>query len=167
MIIGRAIGRLLDSNPITVNGVDCKYNYGNQDALDKFIALSDKKGARKYPLIFYVINDTKDLNNWKYSNTNIIIMMNTKEELLYKDRTDKTYVAYIEPIYHQLRTIINHSPYITLLGERIDKFSYNDIPNFGITKNEVGSKKSDKSVVTDYVDARIVKMNFKIKTNCI
>ena len=94
-------------------------------------------------------------------------MMNTKPELLYKQRTDLTYITYIEPIYKELRKVINQNPFITLLDENINKFSYTDVPNFGIVKGNVGDKKSSKSVVTDYVDARIIDFNFKIKTNCI
>lgn len=170
MIIGRAIGRLMVGQTISVDGsdVDLQYNYGNQDALDKFIAQSNKAKARKYPLVFYVINPVKDLNGWKYCNTDIIIMMNTKEEFLYKERTDKTYIKYIEPAYQKIRTLLSNNPYFqTLEPRKEDKFSYTDVPNFGITQSKVADSKSSKSVVTDYVDARIIKINFRIKTNCI
>lgn len=167
MIIGRALGRLIDANPIVIENRTCKYNYGNQDALDKFIAESDRKEESKYPLIFYVTKSVMDLNGWKYCDTDIILMVNTKEEYLYKRRTDLTYVTYIEPMYQQLRTIIDQNPFVTLLGDKKSKFSYTDVPNFGMTRSNVGEKKSSKSVVTDYVDARIIKVNLKIKTNCI
>lgn len=173
MIIGRAIGRLLDGETFKANNSECseiaiKYNYGNQDALDKFIAQSNKVQATKYPLVFYVINSVKDLDGWKYCNTDLIIMMNTKEELLYKNRTDKTYIPYIEPLYNKLKTLLIKEPYFQILeSSKLDRLSYSDVPNFGIVKGSVGNNKSKESVVTDYVDARVIKINFRIKTNCI
>lgn len=171
MIVGRAVCKLLDNMTITVgsDNVIVKNNMGNQDALDKFIALSDKKGVSKYPLVFYVINNVnQDDGTWKYCDTNLIIMMNTDSNLLYKDRADKTYIPYIEPIYNKIKSVFSNSPYIQVFADLDSKkYPYDDIPNFGITKNEVGSGTSKKSVVTDYVDARVIKLKFRINTNCI
>lgn len=170
MIIGRAICRLFDGMTISVDGsdVEVKNNFGNQDALDKFIALSDKKQVSKYPLVFYGISEVyKEWNGWKYSDAKIYIMMNTKEELLYKDRSDKVYAKYIEPIYQEVRNILSINPYVQVLGDLQEKFTYEDRPNFGIVKGNVGGDKSKKSVATDYVDARIINIDFRIKTNCI
>lgn len=171
MIVGRAICKILDGMTIDVNSstIAVKNNMGNQDALDKFIATSDKLGADKYPLIFYVINNvTEEHNGWKHCNTDLIIMMNTKEELLYKDRAELTYIPYIEPIYQKVKTLLNSNVNIQAFADTSSKkYPYDDVPNFGITKSEVGSEKSKKSVVTDYVDARVIKINFRINTNCI
>jgi hypothetical protein len=93
--------------------------------------------------------------------------MNTQEELLYKDRADKTYIKYIEPIYQKVRQVLSTSREVFVLGELPDKYSYVDRPNFGISKGEVSSKKQSESVVTDYVDARIIEIDFKILSNCI
>lgn len=169
MIVGNALCKILDGMTINVNGtITVQNNMGNQDALDKFIALSNANNAEKYPLLFYVINPVKQFKAWSYCSTDLIIMINTKEPLLYKDRTAKTYIPYIEPIYQKVRTTLtNNSFFESMESNQEDRFSYTDVPNFGITKSEVGSSKSKKSVVTDYVDARIIKMNFRIKTNCI
>lgn len=169
MIIGRALGKILEGETFNINGntETLKYNYGNQDALDKFIAQSNKSGAKKYPLLFYVVNPVKEFDGYKYCNTDLIIMMNTKEQLLYKERTDKVYIPYIEPIYQRVVSVLSKNVFFQLLDEKENKFSYTDVPNFGITRGDVGSGKSKQSVVTDYVDARIIKINFRIKTNCI
>ena len=68
MIIGRALGRILEGKSLIVDSkrVELKFNLGNQDSLDKFIAQSDKYKASKYPLLFYVINPVKDFNGYKY-----------------------------------------------------------------------------------------------------
>lgn len=171
MIIGRAICKILDDLTISVDGSDVvvQNNMGNQDALDKFIAKSDENKSRKYPLNFYVINTVpEESNGWKYCETDFIIMMNTKEDLLYKERADKTYIKYIEPIYQAVKLLLNKNQNIEVIASRLGKkYPYSDVPNFGLTEGKVGGKKSEESVVTDYVDARIIKLNFRIKTNCI
>ena len=170
MIVGRAICELFDGMTILVGvtTVTVKNNMGNQDALDKFIAMSDKKGASKYPLIFYVTNVVKEFDGWSYCNTDLIIMKNTNKDLLYKDRTDKVYTPYIEPIYNEIKTILNNNAYFQILEtSKVDRYAYDDRANYGIIKNDVGNKSSTKSVVTDYVDARVIKINFRIKINCI
>ncbi|MCP4984860.1 MAG: hypothetical protein GY928_01985 [Colwellia sp.] len=171
MIIGRALGLVFDGMTLDspAGTIDVQNNMGNQDALNKFIAESDRKRALKFPLIFYVIAPTKELGNYRYCDTDLIIMMNTKEQLLYKDRADKTYIDYIEPIYDQVKTLLNQNIYITDLSERIDRYSYTDVPNYGINNESTApvSKVQDKSAITDYVDARIIKLRLKINTNCL
>lgn len=169
MIIGAAIGRLLDGQKITVGSgvVNIQNNYGNQDALDKFIAKSDELNAQKYPLIFYVTAPVTEHNGWLEVTTDFVIMMNTKEELLYKDRTVKTYVKYIEPTYQKLKQLLSENGYIQVKGDLATKWSYTDIANFGLTEATPPGTTSNQSAVTDYVDARVVRLNFRIKTDCI
>ena len=171
MIVGRALGVLFDGMTINVNNSDVtvQNNYGNQDALDKFIAESNKRNARKYPLIFYITAPTQYLNGYSYVNSHLVIMMNTKEEFLYKERTDRTYVNYIDPIYHKVVKTLNHSPYvISLAPSKREKFNYTDFPNWGIHKDRQNPHKiNDESIITDYVDARKVTLNIKIDTNCL
>lgn len=171
MIVGRALGVLFDGMTIDVNGstVSVQNNYGNQDGLDKFIAESNKRNARKYPLIFYITAPTQYLNNCSYVESHLVIMMNTKEEFLYKERTDRTYVNYIDPIYHEVVKRLNHSPHVSsLFRSKREKYSYTDYPNWGIHKDRQNPHKiNDESIVTDYVDARKVSINIKINTNCL
>ena len=170
MIVGNAICSILDGMTIEVNNetIAIHNNLGNQDALDKFIAARDNVSAEKFPLIFYVIAPVKEFNGWKYCTTDLIIMVSTKEPSTYKDRTDETYIPYIEPIYQKIRTTLTkHSFFQNMERSQNERFSYTDVPNFGISKNNMGEGKSKESVVTEYVDARIIKMNFRIKTNCI
>lgn len=175
MIIGRALGLVFDGMTIEspVGTVIVQNSLGNQDSLNKFIAKSDLDRSRKFPLIFYIINKTKKLGNYRYCDTELVIMMNTKESLLYKDRTDKTYIDYIEPVFEKVKETLIKNIFITDLSEKIDRYSYDDIPNYGI-RNEESNKSikpvsavQNKSAVTDYVDARIVKLRLKINTNCI
>lgn len=171
MIVGRAFCKVIDGMSINVGGstIVVKNNMGNQDALDKFIALSDSRGEEKYPLVFFGISDVyQESNGWKSMRTKVYIMMNTREELLYKNRTDETYAKYIEPIYKELIRVLRTNPYVQVIGDNIyDKYPYTDVPNFGMSRSDVGSKTSKESVVTDYVDARVIDIDFRIKINCI
>ena len=167
MILGREICKLFDG--ININSRAVQTNMGNQDALDKFIAESDKKKSSKYPLIFYVTNKVYRIeNDWRFCKTDLILLMNTDSNLLYKERTDKTYVPYIDPLYQMVTELLNREPHLQVFGRTIgEKYPYIDRPNYGIVKGDVGSRKSNKSVVTDYVDARIINLDFKININCI
>ena len=175
MIIGRALGNLFDGMTITVNSVviTIKNNYGNQDALNKFIHESVNKSAPKFPLLFYVINPTKELGKFKYCDSNLIIMMNTEESFLYKERTDKTYITYIDPVYDAVVKKLKQSSFVTDLSEKIDRYSYTDVPNYGIINEETTkttnpiSKVQNNSAVSFYVDARIIKLRLKINTGCL
>ena len=175
MIIGRALGNLFDGMTIMV-GVDTitvKNNYGNQDALNKFIHESVDKAASKFPLLFYVINPARTFGNYQYCDTNLIIMMNTEEPFLYKERTDAIYIKYIEPVYDAAVKLMRQSVFVTDLSEKIDRYSYTDVPNYGIINQE--STKSlkpvsvvqNQSAVSFYVDARIIKLRLKINTGCL
>ena len=170
MIIGEALRRLFAGMTITVDNVvkNVRYDHGNQDELDKFIRESDKQNVTKYPLVFYVTDKVKiEPSQWRLVNTKLIIMMGTREPYLSQFRTEESYVKHIEPIYTECRQRINQNGFISLLGEKEDKFAYIDRPNYGITEGKVGSEKQKKSVVTDYVDARIIDLNIRIKPNCI
>ncbi len=180
MIIGSALGRLFKGFNVYVDNecVNVQNNYGNQDALDKFIALCDKESVNKFPLLFYVTNPVKDLGGYKYCDTTLIIMTNTNPNWLSKDRTFNIYDKVIEPIYRKLVTLLSTSQWVSDMSmNKIDRFSYLDVPNFGLLEsqgvnaarehNNVGRKKSQASVITDYVDARIVNLKLRIKTNCI
>lgn len=170
MIVERALCKLFDGITISVDGNDVtvQNNMGNQDALDKFIAESDLKQVRKYPLVFVGLGDVyRDYNGYKYSRSKIYILMNTMEGLLYKDRADKTYIKYIEPIYQEVKRILTTKQEVIVIGDLPDKYAYVDRPNFGIVKGDVGTVKQSESVATDYVDARIIDLDFKIKTSCI
>ena len=169
MIVGRALCNLFDDLSIVNGTVSVQNNYGNQDALDKFIDMSNQKGVQKYPLIFYVVNEVKAIDkSWRSVETDLVIMMNTNSDMLYKERTDKVYSVYIEPIYREIESILTKNPYIQIIGGRLEeKFKYIDLPNYGIIKGDISNTSQTKSVVTDYVDARIIKLNFRINTDCI
>lgn len=171
MIIGEALGRLFNSMRVDISGlgkISVQYTYGNQDHLDKFIAMSDAENVVKYPLVFYVTNEYEEVNGWKTVDTDLVILMNTSADFLAKDRTSKTYTRFIEPVDNEVRRLINRSGYVHVMGDLATKWKRVDIPNFALeASNRLGVKTSDTSVVTDIVDARIIKVKLRIKTDCI
>jgi len=170
VIESRALCKIFDGMTIDVENtsITVQNSLGNQDSLDKFIALSNKKNAQKYPLVFVGLGDVyKEFTGYKYVKTKLYILMITQEELLYKDRSDKVYAPYIEPIYQEVKKRLEVSDYVFPIGEKGEKYPYTDRPNYGIVRGDVGGEKQSESVVTDYVDARIIDLEYKIKTNCI
>lgn len=168
MIIGKALSSVLDGTTITVNGnsVSVQNNYGKQDALDKFIAECDKKRAKKFPLIFYVTNKVNDLGSRLQCDTNIVIMTNTDTSWLSKKRTSETFDKIIHPVYTTLIKAIDKAKTLKIVGDRKTRLTYEDIANYGIVKGEIGQKKSENSVVSDYIDARIVSLKIEYNNNC-
>lgn len=171
MIVGNAICRVLDGMTIDVglNTVTVLNDHDSQDSLDKFIAYKDKNNKQKYPLVFYVTNKVyADEGDWKSVKTDLVILMNTQEPALAKVRAEKVYTPYIEPIYQKVKSTLNAHPYVQVIADRNElKYPYTDRTNYGITTSSVGGKSQKESVVTDYVDARIININLRIKTNCI
>lgn len=165
MIIGKELGKELEGFTITVNGnsLSVQNNYGKQDALDKFIAECDKVKAQKFPLIFYVTNPVNDLGNRYECATSIVIMTNTNHTWLSKKRTSETFDKIIHPIYKALIPRIQHSKKLSLTGNRDTRLSFEDFANYGIVKGEIGQKKSTESVVSDYIDARIINLTIQYK----
>lgn len=165
MIIGYSLGQVFSN--MNVAGVNVQYTYGNKDALDKFIERSDKLTTNAFPLIFYVINPVRELNNFKYCDTDLIIMDTRKGKTdteLSNAKTEDSYIKYIEPIYQE---IVKRMRLEALdIADKIDKFSYEDIPNYGLTNGKPPNSKSTKSAITYHVDARVIKLKIKINTNC-
>jgi len=180
LIIAASLKTLFTGMTIDVDGktYNVQTTGGNQDMLDKFIAECDRVSADKFPLIFYVTNPVKDYNGYKECDTTIVILTNTNPNWLSGERTFQNFTKVIQPVYEKMVYELNKSPYIQEMTEsKKDRYEYTDIPNFGLLEstsstaekdfNKVGREKSEKSVITDYVDARSIKLRIRIKTECI
>ena len=167
MILGKALGDILEEFSISVNGTVLKvqYNYGKQDALDKFIAECDRVKAKKFPLIFYVTNTVNDLETDLRCTTNIVIMTNTNNNWLSKKRTSETFDKIIHPIYKKLIPMIESHKDFKIIGQFSTRLTYDDIANYGIVKGEIGQKKSSKSVASDFIDARKINLTLEYFKN--
>ena len=162
MTIGKAVSNVLEGLSITVQGAEIpvQNNYGKQDALDKFIAECDKRGAKKFPLVFYVTNKVVDSGLKLSCDTSIVIMTNTNNNWLSKKRTSETFEKIINPIYDKVIKRIERSQDLEIYGRRT-LLSYEDVSNYGIVNGSIGEKKSENSVVSDFIDARLIKLNIE------
>ncbi len=163
MIIGNRLCKALDGMTIDVDGktVSVQNNHHDQDALDKFISECDRQGAKKFPLIFVVSNRVQDLRSRRQSTRSIVIMTNTNPDWLSKARTINTFENIIEPIYNKLIPIVERN--FQIVNNNLD---YVDRANFGIVNGEISKVKSDKSAVTDYIDARIINLTLQYQEGC-
>jgi hypothetical protein len=50
---------------------------------------------------------------------------------------------------------------LKIIGDRRTAITYDDISNYGLSTGDLGSKKSDKSIITDYIDARVINVTLE------
>ena len=183
MIIGEALGRLINGTTIDLNiEGDCvnreiQYHYGDHKELIKWITDRDKGRMRKYPLIWYVTAPYTELpNGYKEVKTNIIILQSTEIHWLNTKRSVKSYDQIIEPVWAKFKKMLERSQYIDVIGARPSKYRIKDEPSYGVNadgirlgQNDFTSKKSkgDESVALDVVDGRLIELNLRININCI
>jgi len=162
MIFGSALAEVFDGMTITGSGKNytIQNNYGKQEDLDRFIAISDKKRAKKFPLMFWVTSTVTDRGNCLRCSSKLVIMVNTDVELLSKARKIATFDTFITPIYDKIIPLI-HKSKLKIIGARRTAITYDDISNYGLSTGDLGSKKSDKSIITDYIDARVINVTLE------
>lgn len=180
MIIGEALKRLIDGTEITLTKGDetvnktIKFHYGDQKELIKWIA---DRQSDKYPLVWYIVNPYFDEpDGYKHVSTSILILQWTEVSWFNSKRTLKSYDEVIEPVWQKVKSLLERSQYITLLGDLRTKYRIKDEPSFGVNTSGIRlgqtdftnkQSKGDESITLDVVDGRIVELNFRIKTNCI
>lgn len=158
MILGSRICALIDGMTINIGSrnIEVKNNHGQQDALDKFIAECDARSVQKFPLVFYVTNKITDLRDRKQCRATIVIMTNTNPDWLSKSRTAETFEKVIQPIYDKLIPILEKE-FLIVDGD----LDYLDKDNYGIIEGGISNTTSKKSIVTDYIDARIINLTLQ------
>lgn len=180
MIIGEALKRLIDGNEIelTIGGnTVCKtinFHYGDQKELVKWI---DDKKSNKYPLVWYVVSPFYDEpSGHKNVKSSLLIFQSTEVHWFNSKRTVKSYDEVIEPVWQKVKTLIERSSYVQVMGDLPTKYRIKDEPSWGVETDGIRlsqtdftnkSKKGTQSVTLDVVDGRIIELNLRIKTNCI
>lgn len=182
MNIGEAFSRVFDGLTVdltvdgeAVNDWPVKYHYGDQKELVKWIL--DKGNESKYPLIWYVIAPYQELHGVYYTESSLIILQNTLVDWFNDERFVKSYTEIIEPVWQVVKDRIETNRYIHVEGQTLrDKYDLKDEPNYGVPTDDVRlrqndfttkSTKGDESILPDYVDAKIIKFNFRITPDCI
>lgn len=156
---------------LTLNSNTVQFHYGDQKELNAWILSQQKQNAKKYPLIWYVTGiEDKRPNGYIATEGQLILFNLTKTEYLNSYRANSTYKNVIIPLYDLVNTTLSLHPFVTLIDRT--PLKYDDKPNFGVnesTKSDFTNKtnQSEQSVATDILDARIIPLKFRIKTDCI
>ena len=162
MIFGSALAEVFDGLTIAGNGntYPIKNNYGKQEDLDRFIAISDQKRVSKFPLLFWVTSKVTDRGDCLRCTSNLVIMVNTQTEMLSKVRKIATFDTFITPLYDKIIPLI-HKSELKVIGDRRTAITYEDVANYGLGSGSLGSKRSDKSIITDFIDARVINLTLE------
>lgn len=179
MIIASALGRLFNGLQIVYNEVNVgiNYGYGDQKELLAWITSQDKANVRKYPLVWYVLNDFTEYQDWYETNVNLYIMQNTESEWFNPKRQEESYTKIIDPTWQKVKGALNSTSYVDVISsEPKSRFQLLDLPNYGVDRSNPNTQandftrkatKANQQIVTDIVDARLVKFKARIKTKCI
>lgn len=166
MIIANALSNALEGFTVSVEGkeIDVKNTFDDQQALEKFIKAYDKQGLEKFPLIFCVTSKTTGEDKLQ-SKRKIVIMTKTDPSWLSKDRTANTFVKVIHPIFKKLIPMIEEIKGLEIIGDRENRVEFTDKTNYGVSNGVIGKQSSKESVVTDFIDARVVELTLRYNEN--
>jgi len=144
--------------------------------LIKWITNKDKSNSGKYPLIWYVNAPYTELNGVYYTESQLVIFQNTQVRWFNDERFVKTYTEIIEPVYVEMKRLIEESKYMQVEGNLKDRYKLKDEPNYGVnpssarlSQNEFSksSVKENEGVSLDFVDGKIINLKFRIQPDCI
>lgn len=175
MIIGEALRRVLNGLTLTTpkgENLTINFHYGDQKELNHWLYIRQKNQSLKYPLVWYVINDKTPMARDKYKvSSQLIIFVPSKFEWLNTTRANTSYYDIVEPVHALVENTLRRHANITILNAS-NGLTYKDEPKYGVeVSNESDfsstNAKGTKSIATDLVDARILKIEMIIKPSCI
>lgn len=163
MIIATALGVVFEGMTIPYNATEqsVNYHYGDQKELLAWINLKTKAKQRKYPLIWYVLNEFTEFQGWYETDATIVILQNTKSEWFNPMRQSESYTKIIDPVWQNVYTALTSNGNIMIVGTQQDRFRLFDEPNYGVDSDKKEAK------TTDIVDGRFVKFRLRINAQCI
>lgn len=175
MIIATALKTLIEGQTVSVTdqGVPktatVNFHYGDQKELLLWIKLRGNKG--KYPLVWYVLNDYTEHEGWYLTDAKLVVMQLTKGDPLNTWRQENSYLGIIDPVTELVKERLKN-PFIQIVAQELsERFTFKDEPNYGVSTSEGDfnstRENGTKSIVTDIVDARIIRFRLSIKAKCI
>jgi hypothetical protein len=172
MIIATALGEVFNGTTITYNSVgqSVNYHYGDQKELLAWINLKTKANARKYPLVWYILNSFTEHQGWYETDCTLVILQNTKSEWFNPTRQAESYTKIIDPVWNKIRNALLTNNNVQVMGDLPKRFDLLDKPNYGIDGNSQNLETANgkgKSVVTDIVDGRVIRFRLRIKAQCL
>lgn len=175
MIIAAALGNLFAGmvQPYDGKDWDVNYHYGDQRELVHWVV--GKGSAIKYPLIWYTLAPFTENDGWYETRSRIILLQSTIESWFNTERQKTSYSLMLDPLSKQVRQKLLSSPYVQIYGDTHSKFKMKDQPLHGIGDDsfnlkdfgKTGSGDANESISPDFVDTRIIEINFRIRANCI
>jgi hypothetical protein len=177
MIIATALATVFQGLTIPYNSSNrtVQYGYGDQKELLKWI--KSMGNSQKYPLIWYILNDFTELNGKYETEATLIIMQNTESAWFNKTRQIESYTKIINPLTNLVKNRLTENLHVEIVSRELkDRFKEKDEPNYGVdtnnenlTTSDFKGKKtySDVNIVTDIVDARVIKFSLRINAECL
>lgn len=170
MIIGSNLKQLLNGKTVLINNISrsIQFYYGDQNEYLRWIADKNNAGLQKYPLIWYVLADYKDLDKSYEVVSNLIIATDTKLEWFNETRNVNTFKAILEPTYEVLKDFLKTNQNIDLLSDLV----LTSYPHYSVDTNDLRtsandftrtSQKGTLNLGTDLIDAISLKVKFRIK----
>lgn len=176
MIIATALKALIDGQTVNVmnqgapeSNRGVHFHYGDQKELLLWIKLRGNKG--KYPLVWYVLNDYTEHDGWYSTDAKIVVMQLTKGDPLNTWRQENSYLGIIDPVTELVKERLMNQ-FVQIVSQDLsERFTFKDEPNYGVSTSEgdfsTTKEAGTKSIVTDIVDARIIRFRLSIKAKCI
>lgn len=176
MIIATALKTLFDgqlvnvvNQGVSVDNKAVNFHYGDQKELLLWIKLRGNQS--KYPLIWYVLNDYTEHEGWYLTDAKLVVMQLTKGDPLNTWRQENSYLGIINPVTEMIVDKLKNQFVQIVSNDLSKKFTYKDEPNYGVSSSEgdfsTTKESGTRSIVTDIVDARIIRFRLNIKAKCI
>ena len=156
-----------------------KCHYGDHKELIKW----SLNAEAKYPLLWYVTAPyfPEDNTDYKRCRSKFVILFSFRDMVQYDWFNDvkskKTYNAVIEPVWDEVKKVLKSNPgALQVLGSANNKYVIKDEPNYGVKTDGVRTSQTDftaktengtESITIDWVDGRIIELEFRINTKCI
>lgn len=175
MKIGEALKEVLDGLTFTTpKGKDLTLNfhYGDQKELNHFLYIKQRNGDIKYPLAWYVISDEQTMATGKRKATSqLIIFAKSVGDWLNTSRAKNSYYDVVDPVQALIEQTLRKHKFITILNAP-HGLPFKDEPNYGVevsNQSDFSSTgaKGTKAITVDILDARILKIELIINTDCI
>ena len=172
MIIASALRKVFEGMTLEVtddNGVteqrEVQFHYGDQKEL--LLWIKNRGNMEKYPLIWYVLNRYNEINGKFTTDARIVLMQVTKIDKMNVWRSENTYLNVLQPLSNEVQKIIGKHKFISVIGNPYDRFNQRDEPKYGLPRNNDESTGANKSIATDFVDAKILTFKMEIQPYCI
>src|SRR5690606_17323770 len=108
-----------------------------------------------------------DLDGRFTSDVRLVLMQLTQINPMNTWRAENSYLNILQPLSDKVQEILLQHPFITIYGQRPEKFQQRDEPKYGLPRNNDETTGANKSISTEFVDAKILTFKMTIKPYCI